>query len=83
MDGNPSGVSVGQRPVACGRVGTTAEKRVDVFGVTVNTAALLTSHGLALSPQVFRKLGAETRKLFKKHTPPVTYIPVGEAHRDG
>jgi hypothetical protein len=37
---------------------------------------------MALSPQAFRKLEPETRKLFKKHTPPVTYIPVEERHRD-
>lgn len=29
-----------------------------------------------------RAVSADTRKLFKKHTPPIVYIPAGEAHRD-
>lgn len=69
-------------PVACGPMGTRSEKRFDVFGDSVNTAARLTSRGVALTPQVFRKLSADTRKLFKKHTPPTTYIPVADPHRD-
>jgi len=68
-------------PAACGMVGTRTEKRFDVFGATVNTAALLKSRGFAMTPQVFRKLSPDTRKLFKKHTPPVTYIPAEESHR--
>ena len=66
--------------VACGYVGAPSEKRFDIYGKTVNTAALLESKGFAMSPQVFRKLSPETRKLFKKHTPPVTYIAAGERH---
>ena len=69
-------------PVVCGPIGTRTDKRFDVFGQTVNTAVTLNSNGLALTPQVFRKLDADTRKFFKKHTPPITYIPVGESHRD-
>lgn len=68
-------------PVAVGRVGPRSDKRLDVFGRTVNAAATLPSRGVALTPPVFRSLGGETRRLFKKHTPPVTYIPVGEPHR--
>jgi class 3 adenylate cyclase len=68
--------------VTCGAIGTQASKRFDLFGDVVNTAALLRSDGLALTPQVFRKLDPETRRLFKKHTPPITYIPVDQAHRD-
>ena len=30
-------------------------------------------------PAVFRSLQAETRKLFKKHTPPISYIDAGDA----
>jgi class 3 adenylate cyclase len=69
-------------PVICGPMGTRTDKRFDVFGETVNIAALLKSNGLAMSPQVFRKLNAANRKLFKKHTPPITYIPVTENHKD-
>jgi hypothetical protein len=43
---------------------------------------LLKTQGFAITPEVFRKLTPETRKLFKKHTPPVTYIPIGHPHRD-
>ncbi len=69
-------------PVACGPVGTKDEKQFDVFGDTVNIAASLKSHGMAISPQAFRKLNSDTRKLFKKHTPPITYISVDERHRN-
>jgi class 3 adenylate cyclase len=68
--------------VVCGEVGTRGEKRFDVFGMAVNTAALLKSNGFAMTSQAFRKLAPDTRKLFKKHTPPITYIPVEESHRD-
>ena len=68
-------------PVVCGCVGFGKNERLDVFGDTVNTSALLKSNGLAMTPQVFRKLKPATRKHFKKHTPPITYIPVEERHR--
>jgi class 3 adenylate cyclase len=68
--------------VHCGMIGTRSEKRFDLFGETVNTAAVVRSNGLAITPQVFRKLGPDVRKLFKKHTPPITYIPVEESHQD-
>ncbi len=68
-------------PVTCGPVGTRSEKRFDVFGETVNIAATLASNGLAITPQVFRKLSSETRRHFKKHTPPITYIPLEEMYR--
>ena len=63
-------------PVACGIV---AGLR-DVYGYTVNLGAVLPSGGFAMTPQVFRRLSPETRKLFKKHTPPMTYIPVDAPH---
>ena len=69
-------------PVICGKVGTREDKRLDVFGQTVMTAATLPSRGFAMTPQAFRKLGQETRKLFKKHTPPITYMPVEARHDD-
>jgi hypothetical protein len=49
---------------------------------TVNIAATLKSNDLAITPQLFRRLNPDTRKLFKKHTPPITYIPVNESHQD-
>ncbi|HSI02355.1 MAG TPA: adenylate/guanylate cyclase domain-containing protein [Reyranella sp.] len=67
-------------PVAIGRVGGPGEEIIDVAGKTVNVAASLPSAGLALSPAVFRSLQPETRQLFKKHTPPITYIAADD-HR--
>jgi class 3 adenylate cyclase len=66
--------------VACGMVAG----RRDIYGHAINLAAFMESTGFAMSSQTFRKLSPETRKLFKKHTPPVSYIPVEAAHpRDG
>jgi adenylate cyclase len=67
-------------PVAVGRVGSPGEEIIDVYGRTVNIAAALPSTGLAVTPAVFRSLQADTRTLFKKHTPPITYIDAGD-HR--
>jgi adenylate cyclase len=68
-------------PVAAGHFGDGPDRRYDVIGKTVNIAARLESAGVALSAEAFRSLGAETRKQFKKHTPPITYICVEEAHQ--
>ncbi len=68
-------------PVICGPLGTRSHKQLDVIGMTVNTAALLKSNGFAMSAQVFRQLQPDVRKLFKKHTPPITYIPLTERHQ--
>ena len=65
----------------CGMLGTKSGKLYDIIGNAVNIAAALESHGFAISVEVFRKLKPETRKLFKKHTPPVTYIDIEERHR--
>ena len=69
-------------PVAIGRVGSPGREIIDVYGKTVNVAASLPSAGLAMSPAVFRSLEPATRQLFKKHTPPVTYIGVDDARPD-
>ncbi len=69
-------------PVIFGPIGTRNDKRFDVFGTTVNTAALLKTSSFAITPQAFRRLEQETRKLFKKHTPPVTYIQKEDKHQD-
>lgn len=67
-------------PMACGMFGTREEKRFDILGHTVNTAATLDSNGVAITPQLFRKLSPEMRQAFKKHTPPITYIANGDLH---
>jgi adenylate cyclase len=66
----------------CGQTGTRTDKRFNLFGQTVNTTATLNSNGFAITPQLFRKLEPSTRKLFKKHTPPITYIPIEAHHQD-
>jgi adenylate cyclase len=74
-------IKVHYGPVCFGPIGTRTDKRFDVFGETVSTAATLHSNGFALSAQAFRQLDAKTRKYFKKHTPPITYIPLEESHK--
>ena len=69
-------------PVAAGPMGAPGHEREDIIGDTVNIAAMLKSAGFAVTAEVFRKLKPETRKRLKKHTPPVTYIPINAAHRD-
>jgi len=68
-------------PVIAGPYGARDDKRFDVIGKTVNTAAMLDSSGVALSAEAFRKLSPEMRQRFKKHTWPTTYIRVEDPHR--
>ncbi|MEO6847649.1 MAG: adenylate/guanylate cyclase domain-containing protein [Chthoniobacterales bacterium] len=68
--------------VCHGDLGAQSDKRPDVIGSTVNTLFLLKSSGFTMTPEVFRKLNPETRSFFKKHTPPVTYIPLEQSHKD-
>jgi adenylate cyclase len=67
--------------VLAGPYGAAGDKRYDVIGRAVNTAALLESTGVTLSVEAFRKLGRELRTRFKKHTPPITYIRADDPHR--
>jgi class 3 adenylate cyclase len=66
--------------VVAGPFGAARDKRFDLVGRNVNIAATLDTRSFALSVEAFRQLAPETRKRFKKHTPPITYIPV-EARR--
>ena len=68
-------------PVIAGQFGTSSDKRYDVLGKTVNTTARLEATGVAVSVEAFRQLGPETRRRFKKHTPPITYIRSEDSHR--
>jgi class 3 adenylate cyclase len=72
-------IKVGFGSVIAGPFGGRDKKRFDVIGQEVNAAASLETRSFALSVSAFRKLEPETRKRFKKHTPPVTYIPVDSA----
>lgn len=63
---------------AMGPFGAGGCRLIDVFGDSVNVAAML-GRGehrgrLVISPQAFRKMSTETRKLFHKHTPPIVYV---------
>jgi class 3 adenylate cyclase len=66
-------VNVHLGPVVCGPFGPPGSARFDVIGKTVNIAARLGRRGITLSPQAFRCLDPETRKLFQKNMPPITY----------
>lgn len=74
-------IKVHTGPVIAGPYGAADDKRFDVIGKTVNTAAMLDSAGVALSAEAFRTLSPETRQRFKKHTWPTTYIRVEDPHR--
>jgi adenylate cyclase len=65
--------------VIAGEFGTRDAKRFDVIGNVVNVTARL-PRAFHLSPQAFRLLSPETRKHLKKHTPPITYIPIEDRH---
>ena len=60
--------------VIAGQFGPQGNKRFDVVGRAVNTAAVLETAGVTLSVEAFRQLSGEMRQHFKKHTPPITYI---------
>ena len=68
--------------VAIGNTGTKSDKRIDIMGNEVNNCAVMKSNGFAISAETFRKLNSETRKYFKKHTPPISYITLDERHKD-
>lgn len=51
----------------------------DVIGNEVNVAATLPARTVSLSAEAFRCLENGARKPFKKHTPPVVYIPVDDS----
>ncbi len=65
--------------VMAGGFGTRGGKRFDVIGNAVNVAATL-PRPFHLSPQMFRLLSPAGRARVKKHTPPITYIPLGDPH---
>jgi len=67
--------------VIAGPFGPPGDLRFDVIGKAVNTTAMLDAAGVALSVEAFRALSPETRRRFKKHTWPVTYIRTEDPHR--
>jgi class 3 adenylate cyclase len=61
--------------VTMGKMGSI--DRLDIIGETVNICATLPHRGFTLSPQAFRCLRPDDRRLFHRFTPPVTYHPEG------
>ena len=70
------GVHFGE--VVIGPFGEDPNRSIDVGGDSVNRASMLAGRDyrdkFVISPQAFRKLKPETRKMFHKFTPPVVYI---------
>jgi class 3 adenylate cyclase len=62
---------------AIGPFGKEPYETIDVFGDNVNQASLLgrtsAKSTFIVSPEAFRKLRPETRKRFRRYTPPVVY----------
>jgi class 3 adenylate cyclase len=72
------GVKMHVGDVVVGEFGPKDQKRFDIVGGEVNITARLPTRSFALSAEMFRALSSETRALFKKHTAPVTYIPLDD-----
>ena len=68
-------------PVIAGPMGAPGDKRFDVLGRAVNTAATLDGSGVTLSVAAFRKLSPPLRRRFKKHTSSVVYIRAEDSRR--
>jgi len=54
------------------------QRWIDVLGDTVARAAVVgrgeQRSEFVISPEAFRRLESETRKVFRKHTPPIVYV---------
>ena len=54
-----------------------SDRRLDIYGETVNRAAVAQSNDrrsdFVITPEAFRRLDSDTRKLFHKFTPPIVY----------
>ena len=78
--GFPLGMHVGIHfgEAVIGPFGEPPLLNIDVGGHSVNKAAVLAGSAyrgkFVITPQAFRKLKPETRKLFHKFTPPVVYM---------
>lgn len=66
-------------PVAIGPIGGPGREQLDIIGKTVNIVGAMRAQGaFAITPALFRKLSPAVRTLFKKHTPPISYIDVDD-----
>jgi adenylate cyclase len=71
-------VKVHAGDVTCGPFGPRDDKRFDVIGGEVNITARLPTRSFAISAEAFRELSKDARTAFKKHTLPITYIPIAD-----
>ena len=53
-------------PVACGRVGSPGDERFDVYGETVNRAAMMQGRSFAVGASLFDLLEAKSKRSFKR-----------------
>jgi len=53
-------------PVACGYVGATPDKRFDIYGETVNTAALINTSRFAISSTLYEKASTRVKEKFEE-----------------
>lgn len=67
--------------VVAGPYGARDDKRFDVIGQAVNTAAMLETTGVTLSAEAFAALSPATAARFKPHAAPVTYVRQGDTPR--
>lgn len=66
-------------PTAIGPVGGPGREQTDIIGGTVNiVGAMRTDSFLAMTPGLFRRLSPDSRRHFKKHTPPISYIALDD-----
>ena len=76
--GNKTSFAMHIGEVALGQIGFGKYLQNDVYGETVNATFMMMAKPYKgrfnISPQVFRKLSAESRKRFHKFTPPIVYI---------
>ena len=54
------------------------DRGVDIMGGAVFTTFRLPARTISVSVEAFRSLSPDTRRLLRKHTEPVVYIPVGD-----
>lgn len=64
--------------VVAGPFGPSDRPHFDVIGHAANISATLEPRGFSISPQAFRKLQPQSRRRFKKHSPPAVYVAVEE-----
>jgi adenylate cyclase len=67
--------------VIAGPFGAPDDRRFDVIGKAVNTAAMLDSTGVTLSVEAFGQLSAEVRQRFEEIRSPATYVRTGDRQR--